>query len=599
MTATQAGQPAKDPEDGPEAGRDTTDVDSTVTVDPGQADTGLLDAAPPTSEGGTAERIAALRARLMTPMPGDRLWGWIGPLLVTLFAALLRFNRLSAPNAIMFDETYYAKDAWSILKHGVEWNWVANPTNNPNFVNNQVIAGHFSNHLFQACSGTSCGEYVVQPEVGKLVMAVGEWLYGFTTQGWRVAPALFGSLAILVMCRVARRLTRSTLLGCTAGLLLSLDGLEFVLSRTGILDIFLMFFVLAAFGALVVDRDVSRARLAEAMVLQPSDESGPGLGIRKWRVVAGVLIGLACASKQYGVWYILAFVGLCIAWDLGARRTVGLRSYVRGALVRDGKWLLLTLGVIPLVTYTLTWMNWLVTNTGFDRDYAQGTGFNIPVLAPLYSLFEYHKEMVQFGVGLNVRHPYMSQPWDWFFITRPVAFYWNTYRDPAGLHVAKGTGPWVQEVLAIGNPAIWWMSIPAMAFCLGWWLTRRDWRAGTALLCVAAGWASWLPFVSRTKFYYYALEFEPFLIICIVLCLGLIIGPATAGSGAPGDRINTRRRLCPCRPGAVLVLLSDPRGQDHPVLGLAVPHVVQRLDLGAPLFFRHYVPSWLISVFSG
>jgi dolichyl-phosphate-mannose--protein O-mannosyl transferase len=45
---------------------------------------------------------------------------------------------------------------------------------------------------------------------------------------------------------------------------------------------------------------------------------------------------------------------------------------------------------------------------------------------------------------------------------------------------------------------------------------------------VAAGWVTWLPFVSRTKFYYYALEFEPFLIICIVLCLGLIIGPAAA-----------------------------------------------------------------------
>jgi dolichyl-phosphate-mannose--protein O-mannosyl transferase len=72
------------------------------------------------------------------------------------------------------------------------------------------------------------------------------------------------------------------------------------------------------------------------------------------------------------------------------------------------------------------------------------------------------------------------------------------------------------------------MSIPALLFCLGWWLTRRDWRAGAALLCFLAGWATWLPFTSRTKFYYYALEFEPFIIICIVLCLGLIIGPATA-----------------------------------------------------------------------
>jgi dolichyl-phosphate-mannose--protein O-mannosyl transferase len=535
MTATQAGQPAQDPEDGHDASRTAADADGTVAFDPGYAGADLVDDASLTAGseatgGGTAERIAVLRARLMTPMPDDRLWGWIGPLLITLFAGFLRFNRLSVPNVIIFDETYYAKDAWSILKHGVEWNWIANPTNNANFVNNQVVAGHFSSSLFQACSGSSCGEYVVQPPLGKLLMAVGEWLYGLTSLGWRVAPALVGTLAILVMCRVARRLTRSTLLGCTAGLLLSFDGLEFVLSRTGILDIFLMFFVLAAFGALVVDRDVSRARLAEAVVLQPSDEAGPGLGIRKWRVAAGVLIGLACASKQYGVWYILAFAGLCIAWDMGARRTIGLRGYVRGALVRDGKWLPLTLGVIPLVAYTLTWMGWLVTSTGYDREYAQTNGFNIPVLGPLYSLFEYHKEMVQFGVGLSTRHPYESQPWDWFFITRPVAFFWSSYADPAGLHAAKAgtTGPWVQEVLAIGNPAIWWISVPVMIFCLGWWLTRRDWRAGAALLCIAAGWVSWLPFTSRTKFDYYSLEFEPFLIICIVLCLGLIIGPASA-----------------------------------------------------------------------
>jgi dolichyl-phosphate-mannose--protein O-mannosyl transferase len=534
MTATQAGQPAQDPEDGHDASGTAAGTDGTVTFDAGYADDDRIDDGSLTVVGeavggGAAERIAVLRARLMTPMPADRLWGWIGPLLVTLFAGFLRFNRLSVPNAIIFDETYYAKDAWSILKHGVEWNWVS-VSSNPNYVNNQVVSGHFSNSLFQACSGSSCGEYVVQPPLGKLLMAVGEWMYGLTSLGWRVAPALFGTLAILVMCRVARRLTRSTLLGCTAGLLLSLDGLEFVLSRTGILDIFLMFFVLAAFAALVVDRDVSRARLAEAVVLQPSDEAGPGLGIRKWRVAAGILIGLACASKQYGVWYILAFASLCIAWDLGARRAVGLRGYVRGALVRDGKWLPLTLGVIPLVTYTLTWMGWLVTSTGYDRDSAQGTGFNIPVIGPLYSLFEYHKEMVQFGVGLSTRHPYMSQPWDWFFITRPVAFYWTTFSDSAGLHAAKAgtTGPYVQEVLAVGNPAIWWVSIPVMVFCLGWWLTRRDWRAGAALLCIAAGWASWLPFVSRTKFYYYSLEFEPFLIICIVLCLGLLIGPASA-----------------------------------------------------------------------
>ncbi|HTU06658.1 MAG TPA: phospholipid carrier-dependent glycosyltransferase, partial [Trebonia sp.] len=388
-----------------------------------------------------------------------------------------------------------------------------------------------SSHLFVACSGAGCGEYVVQPPVGKLLIAVGEWIYGLTPLGWRVAPALFGTLAVLVMCRVARRFTRSTLLGCVAGLLLSLDGLEFVLSRTGILDIFLMFFVLAAFGALLVDRDVSRARLASAIVLQPGDEAGPGLGIRKWRVAAGVLIGLACASKQYAAWYVLAFIGLCIAWDLGARRAAGLREYVRGALVRDGKWLPVTLIVIPVVTYVATWSGWLITSTGYDRNYAQQHGITTPVISALYSLFEYHKSMLQFATGLSVRHPYESQPWDWFVISRPVAFYYQCFTSGAGTQVcpAKYTGPmYSSEVLAIGNPAIWWVSIPVILFCLGWWFTRRDWRAGVAVLMIAAGWATWLPFPSRTKFYYYALEFEPFVILCIVLCLGLILGPVAA-----------------------------------------------------------------------
>ncbi len=291
MTATAAGQPAMDPEDSGPGGAET--VSDAVRF----GDTAALGTARPGADqaANADARIAALRDRLMTPMPTDRVWGWIGPLLVTAFAGFLRFYRLSVPNAIVFDETYYAKDAWSILQHGVEYNWA---TFFPN-ANTQIVAGHTS-FIFH-CSGTACAEYVVQPPVGKLLIAVGEWLYGLTSLGWRVAPALLGTLAILVMCRVARRITRSTLLGCLAGLLLSLDGLEFVLSRTGILDIFLMFFVLASFGCLVVDRDVSRARLAEAVVLKSSDDAGPSLGIRKWRVAAGVLIGLACATKQYGL----------------------------------------------------------------------------------------------------------------------------------------------------------------------------------------------------------------------------------------------------------------------------------------------------------
>ncbi len=403
-----------------------------------------------------AGRLAVLRARLAAPMPEDRPWGWLGPLLVTAFGAFLRFDRLRVPKALIFDETYYAKDAWSILKHGVELKLLK-----PEIANPMIVAGH--TNFFAPCDHTSaCGEYVVQPEVGKLLIAVGEWLFGLNPFGWRFASAVFGSLAILLICRIARRMTRSTLLGCVAGLLMSLDGLEFVLSRTGILDIFLMFFVLAAFGCILIDRDTSRARLAELVARHPGRPGGPRLGLRKWQLAAGVFLGLAVATKWNAAWYILGFAMLFLAWEIGARRAAGLKSFVRGGL-RETVWLPLTFIVVPLAVYIASWSGWFATSTGYDRDYAQAHGVHTPVISALYSLFEYHREAIGFGLGLKLPHPYQSQPWDWL------------------------------------------------------------------LLGVLAGWGPWFPLVTRTKFYYYALEFEPFLILSIVLCLGLILGPATAG----------------------------------------------------------------------
>ena len=199
----------------------------------------------------TRARLATLRARLVPPMPGSAFWGWAGPLLVTAFGTFLRFDRLSDPHAVIFDETYYVPDALGILRFGVEHNYVHN---------RDALLVRGDPHIF-----TSGGEFVAHPPFGKILIAAGEWLFGLTPFGWRFAVAVVGSLSILLLARIARRMTRSTLLGCVAGLLLALDGLEFVMSRTALLDIFVMFWVLAAFGCLVVDRDVYRARLARVL----------------------------------------------------------------------------------------------------------------------------------------------------------------------------------------------------------------------------------------------------------------------------------------------------------------------------------------------
>jgi dolichyl-phosphate-mannose-protein mannosyltransferase len=452
---------------------------------------------------------AGIRARMVPPMPGSAFWGWVGPLLVTAFGAFLRFNRLSVPHAVIFDETYYVPDALGILRFGVEHNYVAG--------RNPLIA-RGDGHIF-----ARGGEFVVHPPFGKILIAGGEWAFGLTPFGWRFATAVVGSLAILVLARTARRMTRSTLLGCVAGLLLALDGLEFVMSRTALLDIFVMFWVLAAFAALVADRDRTRARLADAAVAGRA--SPPRLGIRWWRLAAGVCLGLACASKWNGIWYVPAFAALTLAWDIGARRAAGFGGRRRArAVVRDAGGLVGALAVVPVAVYLATWSGWFANGSGYDRHWAAQHGIHTPVISELASLFEYHKAMLAFNTGLTTHHPYQSKPWTWLLMSRPVSYFWC---PNSGAHPACSNGK-AQEVLALGTPAIWWVSILALLVCLIWWLTRRDWRAGAILVAVIAGWLPWFAFADRTQFYFYAVTFVPYLVLSITLCLGLIIGPAMA-----------------------------------------------------------------------
>ena len=180
---------------------------------------------------------------------------------------------------------------------------------------------------------------VVHPPLGKQLIAIGEWLLGYTPTGWRLASAVAGIVCILLIIRVVRRMTRSTLLGGIAGVLLICDGVSHVQSRSALLDIFQAVFVLGAFACLVADRDQVRARLAASV--GAADRSarthwaGIALGARWWRFGAGVLLGLTTAVKWSGAYWIVAFGVLSVIWDITARRQAGIRRPVRAVVRRD------------------------------------------------------------------------------------------------------------------------------------------------------------------------------------------------------------------------------------------------------------------------
>ncbi|MFD3376384.1 MULTISPECIES: dolichyl-phosphate-mannose--protein mannosyltransferase [unclassified Streptomyces] len=467
--------------------------------------------------------------------------GWIGPVLVAVLAGAIRFWHLGRPRSVAFDETFYAKDAWALLKLGHEGTWP-----DSKIADAQILADP------QVIPLSDTGTFVAHPPMGKWVIALGEWMFGLNPFGWRFMAAVLGTLSVLMLCRIGRRLFRSTALGCLAGLLLAVDGLHFVMSRFALLDLVVMFFVLAAFGCLLVDRDRARARLAEALPVDAGGFAGPhqhtgehaGMGVRPWRIAAGALLGLAASSKWNGLYVLAFFMVMTVLWDVGSRRVAGARRPYLAVLRKDLGWSALSLAPVALVTYLMTWTGWFLSDKGYGRHWADGRGGPwswIP--APLRSLWHYEHGVYEFNVGLDSWHRYESNPWSWLVLGRPVAFSYESDSAQDGCRTTSGCS---EAVVALGTPLLWWSACFALLYLLYRWALRRDWRAGAVLCAVGAGYLPWFLYQDRTTFSFYAVVFVPYLCLAVAMLVGAMLGP-------PGS--SERRQAVGAMSAGVLVLL--------------------------------------------
>ncbi|WP_104042954.1 dolichyl-phosphate-mannose--protein mannosyltransferase [Arthrobacter sp. ZGTC412] len=491
---------------------------------------GTLTARPWVSRPSEAFTPESLRARLLGPVqswrdypPSLRLWFLLVPVLTAAAGAVLRFVRLETPHKLVFDETYYVKDAYSYLISGYERSW-------PDKANDSFNAGNPGILL-------ESPEYVVHPPVGKWMIAAGMSVFGADNSfGWRFAAALTGTLSILLLSLIALKLFHSLPLAGAAGLLLAVDGHHLVMSRTSLLDIFLMFWILAAFGALLMDRDDGRRRLAARLGTVASANgglpttaqllSGPWLGIRWWRVAAGVFLGLAVGTKWSGLFFLAGFGILTVLWDLSARRVAGIRGWISGGVIKDGIPAFLSMVPVAALVYTATWTGWFRSDNAYFRRWAQSNPSAEWGWLPdsVRSLAHYHLEAYKFHQGLGSEHPYEASAWSWLVMGRPTSFFYESpERGTPGCDVDKCTS----AILSVGNPMIWWAAAISLVVLLFWWAGRRDWRAGAVLAGVAAGYLPWFMYPERTMFYFYAVSFEPFLVLALVYCLGLVLGRTT------------------------------------------------------------------------
>ena len=429
--------------------------------------------------------------------PTDRLQGWATTAVITSLAAVTRFVGLSEPTDAgtpIFDEKHYAPQAWQMLHNGgVE--------DNPGF------------------------GLVVHPPVGKFLIAIGEWLFGYDGLGWRFSGAVCGVIMVALVVRITRRISRSTLVGGIAGLLLICDGVSFVSARTALLDGFLAFFVVAAFGALIVDRDQVRARMHIALLEGRIAETpwGPRLGVRWWRFGAGVLLGLAFATKWSGLYFMLFFGALSLAFDVAARRQYRVPRPWLGVLRRDLGPTVYTMVLIPFAVYLASYGPWFASETAVDR-YEVGHTIGPGGLLPdaIRSLWHYTYGVYKFHSGLTNaagnHHPWESKPWTWPMSLRPVLYAIDQQNIP-------GCGPQscVKAVMLVGTPALWWVAVPVLFYAAWRTLVRHDWRYAAVLVGYCAGWLPWFSDIDRQMYFFYAAAMAPFLVMTIALVCGDIL----------------------------------------------------------------------------
>jgi dolichyl-phosphate-mannose-protein mannosyltransferase len=260
---------------------------------------------------GTGSALDAWWTRLMSTPLRRRLYNWGAPAFVVLVASVTRLWNLGSPHTLVFDETFYVKDSWTLWNLGYSAEW-------PPDADQSFNAG--LTDIFHTAPS-----FVVHPPLGKWLIGAGMAAFGADSSvGWRIATALVGILAVVLLMVIAKRLFDSTLLAVVAGGLFAIDGNAIVMSRVALLDNFVMFFALLGFGAILLDRAWAERRLAGWMTARADagrgTDWGPSLWWRPWLVAAGLAFGLASAVKWNGFYFLAAFAVYTLVVDALARR---------------------------------------------------------------------------------------------------------------------------------------------------------------------------------------------------------------------------------------------------------------------------------------
>lgn len=285
------------------------------------------------------------------------------------------------------------------------------------------------------------------PLFGKTLIALGMTLFGDNPLGWRAMSSVAGAATVLGLFASAWLLFRELRTAVLAALFAILNITLFVQARIAMLDGFMAALVVGALAAMLW--------------------SMRGAGASVWRrwLLGSVLLGLAAGTK----WVAIPYVALAGAGFLLAKRPwrwPGLEPLPA----------LATLGVASAAAYLLTFLP---------------AFFYAREPLTLGQLLPFQLTMFREQTQVLPAHTYQSAWWSWPLVIRPI---WYLYEPADGAQ---------RGILLLGNPAVMWGGLVAVALCLWAWARERSWALGGVAALWLCGWGMWALIPKSLGFFYY------------------------------------------------------------------------------------------------
>ncbi len=342
------------------------------------------------------------------------------------------------------------------------------------------------------------------PPLGKVFIMLGIELFGMTPFGWRFFGTLFGVLMLPVMYLLIKQLLKKTEWATMGTLLLALDSMHFTQTRIATIDTYGVFFILLMYLFMLryVQMNFYKDDLKKTLI---------PLGL------CGISMGLGIASKWIDIYAVAGLVVL-LAWSVihrameyNAGCPEAKDKFWKNSII-TGVFCVVMFIIVPLVIYYFSYY-WFMKPSG---------GLSISkVWNAQLTMFNYHS-------GLGADNHFFASPWyEWPLIIKPMWYYSGSEFVGSDM---------VSSISCMGNPAVWWTGLAALiltaVFAIwnrytekhrGLETDRSDlYKALFLLIGFASQYMPWM-LVTRSMFIYHYFASVPFIILCVLFILSVVV----------------------------------------------------------------------------